>query len=149
MVSYRGATARYVKTSICGSNRHLSIAYSWSAVSGCCRNERLHSPPGARRPTPSSSRLHRCQHEPSSRRNSISYQSETPLSVEDVFRKVCEALEIADIPYMVTGSFASAIHGEPRASKDIDIVISPTREKLIAFMAQFPSGHYYAVTEDA
>jgi len=71
------------------------------------------------------------------------------LSVEDVFRKLRAALEAADIPYMITGSFASAIHGEPRASKDIDVVISPTREKLIVFMAQFPSEQYYAVTEDA
>jgi len=71
------------------------------------------------------------------------------LSVEDVFRKVQAALEAAGIPYMVTGSFASSIHGEPRASKDIDIVISPTPEKLIAFINQFPGDRYYAVKEDA
>lgn len=71
------------------------------------------------------------------------------MSVEDVFRTVQAALEAADIPYMVTGSFASSIHGEPRASKDIDIVISATREKLIAFVEQFPSDRYYAVKEDA
>lgn len=50
---------------------------------------------------------------------------------------------------MVTGSFASSIHGEPRASKDIDIVIAPTAEKLIHFIKQFPSDQYYAVQEDA
>jgi len=71
------------------------------------------------------------------------------LSVDSVFRKVKSALETADIPYMVTGSFASSIHGEPRASKDIDFVISATREKLIAFIKQFPSDQYYAMEEDA
>jgi len=71
------------------------------------------------------------------------------LSVEDVFRRIQAALEAADIPYMVTGSFASSIHGEPRASKDNDIVISPTQEKLAAFIDQFPSDRYYAVKEDA
>jgi len=71
------------------------------------------------------------------------------LSVEEVFRKVLASLEAADIPYMLTGSFASSIHGEPRASKDIDIVISPTQEKLIALLEQFPQDQYYAVVDDA
>ena len=71
------------------------------------------------------------------------------MSVEQVFRTVLGALETARIPYMVTGSFASAIHGEPRASKDIDIVIAPTREQLITFVRQFPDDRYYADEEDA
>jgi hypothetical protein len=71
------------------------------------------------------------------------------LSVELVFRKVKRALEAAEIPYMVTGSYASSIHGEPRASKDIDIVISADPERLRQFIKQFPSDQYYAVEEDA
>jgi len=50
---------------------------------------------------------------------------------------------------MVTGSFASSIHGEPRASNDIDIVIAPSREQLVAFVRQFPPDRYYALEEDA
>jgi hypothetical protein len=34
-----------------------------------------------------------------------------------------ERLAAAGIPYMVTGSVASSFHGEPRATRDIDIVI--------------------------
>jgi hypothetical protein len=71
------------------------------------------------------------------------------VSVEKVFREVQLALEAAGIPYMVTGSFASSIHGEPRASKDIDIVIAPTREQLIDFVGRFPDDRYYADEEDA
>jgi hypothetical protein len=71
------------------------------------------------------------------------------VSVEEVFRKVQSALEAAGIPYMVTGSFASSIHGEPRASKDIDIVIAPTREQLVDFVRRFPDDRYYADEEDA
>ena len=53
------------------------------------------------------------------------------------------------MPYMVTGSFASSAHGEPRGTRDIDIVIDPTRDQLVAFIRQFPNDKYYALEEDA
>jgi hypothetical protein len=71
------------------------------------------------------------------------------VSVEDVFRTLQRALDTVGIPYMVTGSFASSAHGEPRASKDIDIVIAPTREQLIELIKQFPAGEYHAVEYEA
>ena len=71
------------------------------------------------------------------------------VSVEQVFRKVQRALDTAGVPYMVTGSFASSVHGDPRASKDIDIVIAPDRDQLVAFMRQFPPNEFYAQEEDA
>lgn len=39
-------------------------------------------------------------------------------------------IEAAGIPYMVTGSFASSYHGEPRSSNDADLVIAPTLPQL-------------------
>lgn len=71
------------------------------------------------------------------------------MSVENVFRKVQHALDEAGVPYMITGSFASSVHGEPRASKDIDIIISPTRDQLVAFMSLFPTDQYEAQLEAA
>ncbi len=71
------------------------------------------------------------------------------MSVEDVFRAVQHALAVAGIPYMITGSFASSVWGEPRASKDIDIVIAPARDQLATLIRQFPQDQYYAVEEDA
>lgn len=50
---------------------------------------------------------------------------------------------------MVTGSYASSIHGIPRATRDIDIVIVPTREQLARFVQQLPSSHYYASLDEA
>jgi len=49
----------------------------------------------------------------------------------------------------VTGSFASSAHGIPRATNDIDIVISPTPEQLRAFLDQFPSSNYATDADDA
>ena len=71
------------------------------------------------------------------------------MSVEGVFRALQQALDTVGIPYMVTGSFASSAHGEPRASKDIDIVIAPTREQLIELIKQFPAGKYHALEYEA
>jgi len=71
------------------------------------------------------------------------------VSVRDVFRSVRAALEDADIPYMVTGSFASSVHGVPRATNDIDIVIEPTREQLATLMSKFGEPNYDAHPEEA
>jgi Nucleotidyltransferase of unknown function (DUF6036) len=45
---------------------------------------------------------------------------------------------------MLTGSFASAHHGAPRSTLDIDIVIEANPEQLRAFVRSLPSGEYYA-----
>ena len=71
------------------------------------------------------------------------------MSVREVFRNVRAALEDADIPYMVTGSFASSVHGVPRATNDIDIVIEPTREQLAMLMSKFVEPDYDAHPEEA
>lgn len=44
---------------------------------------------------------------------------------------------------MVTGSIASAIHGEPRATRDVDVVIDPHEDHLPVLIAAFPPGEYY------
>ena len=49
---------------------------------------------------------------------------------------------------MLTGSFASAYHGTPRATQDIDLVIAPTPERLRRLVALLPPTEYY-VSEEA
>jgi hypothetical protein len=71
------------------------------------------------------------------------------LSVKTVFERLHAALESAKVPYMVTGSFASSAHGVPRATNDIDIVIAPTHEQLLALLEQFPESGYYSSREHA
>ena len=46
-------------------------------------------------------------------------------SPEGVIHRFAALLEVAGMPYMLTGSFASGYHGAPRATQDIDLVISP------------------------
>ena len=59
------------------------------------------------------------------------------------------ALEAAEIPYMLTGSYASSLHSIPRATRDIDIVIFPNREQLTRLALSLPADRYYCDVDDA
>lgn len=71
------------------------------------------------------------------------------MSVEAFVAHLVEALEEAGIPYMITGSLASSAHGVVRSTRDVDIVIAATEEKLRRFIAQFPNDQFYADEHDA
>jgi hypothetical protein len=59
-----------------------------------------------------------------------------------------ERLDAARIPFMLTGSFAIAAHGTPRATQDVDLVIDTDEHRLRAVVRALPSSEYYA-DEDA
>lgn len=44
-------------------------------------------------------------------------------SIEDALEGVVATLEAASIPYMLVGAYAVFAHGDPRTSRDIDLVI--------------------------
>ena len=52
------------------------------------------------------------------------------MSTEDLFKRIITAFERVGIPYMLTGSFASSYHGEPRATQDIDLIVSVTVQQV-------------------
>jgi hypothetical protein len=56
--------------------------------------------------------------------------------------RVVRMLNEASIPYMVVGSLASSFHGEPRQTRDIDIVIDPTPGALRRFVERLPADFY-------
>jgi hypothetical protein len=65
------------------------------------------------------------------------------MTADDVFPRLIGALENAQIPYMLTGSFASAYYGTARATQDIDVVIAPTVDQLRALVRLLPPDEYY------
>ncbi|HEX3533582.1 MAG TPA: hypothetical protein VHT23_05135 [Gemmatimonadaceae bacterium] len=71
------------------------------------------------------------------------------MSVSHLFEKLRAALDATEIPYFVTGSFASSAHGVPRSTNDIDIIIAPTPTQLNALMDRFSDPEYYSDREDA
>lgn len=66
----------------------------------------------------------------------------------DFLARIIALLDKAEIPHMVAGSFASAHHGVPRTTQDIDLVIEAGGAKLKVFVASLPPADYY-VSEDA
>jgi hypothetical protein len=70
------------------------------------------------------------------------------VSFQDLLERVSKVLEAAQVPYMLTGSYASSVHGTPRATQDLDIVISPTRSQLANLVQLLPDTEYY-VSDDA
>jgi len=52
-----------------------------------------------------------------------------PLS-ESRLLKVCRLLNAEGVRYVVVGGFALALHGYPRSTKDVDILIEPTLENV-------------------
>lgn len=61
----------------------------------------------------------------------------------ELLRYVIETLERLKIPYALVGSFGSGIYGEPRFTRDIEMVVDLTMRDLPGFFASFPNGEFY------
>ena len=63
--------------------------------------------------------------------------------------RIASMLHDAGIAAMLTGSFAAAIHGRPRATQDVDFVIETDEVRLRAFVRSLPPSDYYVDEEAA
>lgn len=54
-----------------------------------------------------------------------------------------QPLEKNKIDYLVTGSVASLIYGEPRLTHDVDLILDLKTRELDLFMASFPLSEFY------
>jgi hypothetical protein len=64
------------------------------------------------------------------------------MTPEDALQLVLSKLDDCGIRYMITGSFASNIHGVPRATQDADIVIEPDAKGLDRFLESLGEDFY-------
>lgn len=62
----------------------------------------------------------------------------------DLLGRITRLIDDAGIRYMVVGSLASSFHGEPRQTRDIDLVIDPQAESLRRFVDRLPPDELYA-----
>lgn len=67
----------------------------------------------------------------------------------DLLRYVVEVLEELQAPYMLVGSISSAVYGEPRMTRDVDIVVQLAPEQIDRLCAAFSPDDYYASREAA
>ncbi|MGO9836791.1 MAG: hypothetical protein ACLP1X_21560 [Polyangiaceae bacterium] len=63
--------------------------------------------------------------------------------------RLIEALDQAGVPNMIAGSFASSLHGLPRATQDIDMVVDPTFQSLDRLLVLLESDDLYLDAEVA
>ena len=68
-------------------------------------------------------------------------------SQENFLEKLIKKLNEQNIPYMLSGSVSSSLHGQPRATNVAEIVIAPVEEQLIDFVKSL--GDDYYVSHDA
>ena len=61
----------------------------------------------------------------------------------DLVELFVRPLEAAEVEYMISGSVATSIYGEPRATLDIDLAVFPNAAKLALFPSLYPEEDYY------
>jgi hypothetical protein len=61
---------------------------------------------------------------------------------QELLKRLAVVLESADVAYMLTGSWASSIYGEPRSTHDVDIVIGCDAAAVAAIRNAFPAKSY-------
>lgn len=64
-------------------------------------------------------------------------------------RVIRAALDAAGVPYMLTGSLASSLYGEPRTTHDVDLVVVVTREQVRLIVERFKRMGLYVSQEAA
>lgn len=67
----------------------------------------------------------------------------------DFLRKVVVLLEKCNVAYMVSGSIASSFFGEPRATRDVDLVIDCDEKTLRQLVDQIERSGWYVSAEAA
>lgn len=65
------------------------------------------------------------------------------MSQQDLLKRVVAALERLGIGYMITGSIASSLQGEPRVTHDLDVVIEVDEQSVPGLLAAFPIPEFY------
>jgi len=59
--------------------------------------------------------------------------------------RLADYLNTSGIAFMISGSVASSIHGQPRATNDIDVIIDATPESLNRFLKSIQGEWYVSV----
>lgn len=62
----------------------------------------------------------------------------------DLFRRLSAILSHADIPYMLTGSFAGTVYGLGRGSQDVDFIIAADEEQVRKLLSLLPENEFYS-----
>ena len=65
------------------------------------------------------------------------------MELAELLRRVSGAFEALGIPYFVTGSMATIAYGEPRFTRDIDVVVRLRKSDIGRLRLEFPEEEFY------
>ena len=72
------------------------------------------------------------------------------MNQRDLIARVVEAMEGESIPYIVVGSVAAMLYGEPRMTQDVDVAVLLDEAGIDPLLARFPESEgFYASPEAA
>lgn len=71
------------------------------------------------------------------------------MTLEEFLRRVVTIVDDTGIPYMLTGSIASAYYGEPRATRDVDFVIDVSGNEIGELVRRLDAEGFYVSHEAA
>lgn len=71
------------------------------------------------------------------------------MTLEEFLRRVIAVADDLSLPYMLTGSLASAYYGEPRATRDIDIVIALESDEIGQLVRRLEEEGFYVSDQAA
>jgi hypothetical protein len=66
-----------------------------------------------------------------------------------LLERLVRLLDDAAVPFMIAGSFASAAHGLPRTTQDLDVVIDPPKAPALELLVRAMPPDAYYVDADA
>lgn len=69
------------------------------------------------------------------------------MTIDELLRRLVAILEGLELPYLLTGSMATTLFGEPRFTNDIDVVVDLPARRIEEFCAAFPSDEFYVDEE--
>jgi hypothetical protein len=69
------------------------------------------------------------------------------MSQQDLLKRVTRFLNNNGIDYMITGSIASSLQGEPRTTHDVDIIVDIHKPAVEEFIKAFPVPDFYLSRE--
>jgi|SRR3990172_582419 len=62
---------------------------------------------------------------------------------QELLTKLVRFLNAKQIPYLLTGSVASSLHGEPRSTHDVDVVVVLDANSVTQMLEEFHEPKYY------
>lgn len=69
--------------------------------------------------------------------------------VEALLPRIVEVMNVAGVPFMIAGSFATMAHGATTDAHDLDIVIDPTPASLDRLLSSLPASSYHVDAKGA